>query len=59
MAHKDWCGKPCSDCETSCGLDESMPCSPDCENLLPDGTPNREDCLRIGCDALCEDDDSP
>lgn len=33
MAHMDWCGKPCCECKHRCELDESIPCSPDCENL--------------------------
>ena len=28
-----WCGKSCCDCKDKCELDESIPCSPDCENL--------------------------
>lgn len=51
MAHKDWCNKPCSECTTSCRLDESMPCSPDCENLNPDGSRRIKKCKEAGCDA--------
>lgn len=51
MAHKDWCGKPCGECDTSCRLDESMPCSPNCEALNEDGSRNVEVCTAAGCDA--------
>lgn len=51
MAHKDWCGKPCGECDTPCRLDESMPCSPDCEALNEDGSRNVEVCTAAGCDA--------
>ena len=44
MAHKDWCGKPCADCEQPCALDESMPCSPDCDLLNADGTQDGDQC---------------
>ena len=47
MAHAEWCGKPCSECASPCKLDESIPCSPDCENLRPDGTADPEKCR--GC----------
>lgn len=50
--HPDWCGKPCSECQTSCGLDKSMPCSPDCEGLDPvTGEPSLSS-LCDGCDCL-------
>ena len=51
--HKKWCGNPCADCKTSCTLDESMPCSPDCEMLDDNGKPkNLRNCLESGCDAI-------
>lgn len=50
MAHINWCGERCADCTKICGLDESMPCSPDCENLSPDGIPNTVECQK--CDAF-------
>ena len=51
--HKEWCGKPCSECKTSCALDESMPCSPNCELLGEDGqTLNYLECLAAGCDVI-------
>jgi len=53
MAHMDWCGKPCGECLNPCKLDESIPCSPDCENLLPDGTPETTKCREAECDAIC------
>lgn len=49
MPHKDWCGKPCAECASPCGLDESIPCSPDCPNLSEDGMPSGDECR--GCDA--------
>lgn len=51
MAHELWCGKPCWKCNYPCKLDRSSPCSPDCENLNPDGTPDKEKCMAEGCDA--------
>ncbi len=44
MPHPNHCGKPCAECVIPCELDESTPCSPDCE-----GIGNKELC--IGCDA--------
>lgn len=52
--HKNWCGMKCSEC-AGCRLDESLPCSPDCELLGEDGTPrNPEECRKAGCDAMKE-----
>ena len=48
--HKDWCGKPCSECKKSCSLDESIPCSPDCEFLGGDGSVTHPECQN--CDAI-------
>lgn len=63
MAHKGWCGKPCVDCITSCALDESIPCSPDCDNLFSNGNRDIAKCNHAGCDAityrmcsLCDDE---
>lgn len=54
MAHANWCGKRCADCE-GCWLDESLPCSPDCELLGENGYPkNFMECKRSGCDAIEE-----
>ncbi|MDR0286653.1 MAG: hypothetical protein LBI03_02945 [Clostridiales bacterium] len=51
--YKDWCGKPCGKCQTSCAVDESIPCSPDCELLDEDGTiKDYKKCLENGCDTL-------
>lgn len=47
--HKDWCGKPCCDCQSPCELDKSIPCSPDCECLGPNGETDSLECL--WCDA--------
>ena len=50
MAHRDWCGKSCGDCIVPCALDMSIPCSPNCENLFPNGTINIVECFHAGCD---------
>ena len=52
MAHENWCGKPCGECMNPCRLDESIPCSPDCQNINFDGTRNETDCLASHCDAI-------
>lgn len=52
MPHIDWCGRCCASCDTSCALDESMACSPDCPELSADGEPVGETC-KI-CDARSE-----
>ena len=48
--HTDWCGMPCCHCPSPCSLDESMPCSPDCEFLGENGETDCEECRR--CDAM-------
>ena len=49
MAHTNWCGNCCADCN-GCSLDERIPCSPDCNNLIGDMINVR------GCvDAQCEE----
>ena len=53
MAHKDWCGFACGECTNPCELDEEIPCSPDCENLLPDGRRDSKRCREADCDAIC------
>lgn len=50
MALGEWCGKPCSDCETGCGPDARIPCSPDCENLTADGKILVKRCLEDSCE---------
>ena len=50
MAHQEWCGLPCADCQNPCRLDESIPCSPDCELLKADGSVDLQLCA--GCDAI-------
>ena len=52
MALREWCGNDCCECETSCGLDESIPCSPDCENLTRNGRIRVKKCIEDGCDAI-------
>lgn len=54
MAHSNWCGKLCAECANPCWVDESIPCSPDCENLREDGTPDPEKC--IGCENYKEEE---
>ena len=54
MPIQEWCGRPCAQCENPCALDESIPCSPDCELLQPDG--NRDRVLCAGCDACLDDE---
>jgi len=52
MAHRDWCGKNCSECASPCELDESIPCSPACAWLGEDGVPiDPKECKASGCDA--------
>jgi len=52
MAHIKWCGNPCAECNDPCALDQSMPCSPDCENLTSEGLRDTEKCTQAGCDAI-------
>lgn len=52
MAHAEWCGKPCCECINPCWIDQMLPCSPDCENLQPDGTADQEKCR--GCEVYEE-----
>ncbi len=45
LSHPTWCGQACSECRTNCSLDESIPCSPDCEGLnTVTGKPDSEHC---------------
>lgn len=46
--HSLWCGKECEICKTSCVLDESIPCSPDCEFLGKDGETDHIECKTCG-----------
>ena len=53
MAIKGYCERQsCADCTTSCTLDESIPCSPDCENLTDDGKILIEKCLQDKCEEV-------
>ena len=54
MAHFGWCGKPCAECLNHCNLDEIIPCSPDCHNLLPNGERLVRKCQEEDCDAWPE-----
>jgi len=57
MAHIDWWGEECGDCVNPCALDESMPCSPNCESLAQDGSRNVAVCRKSGCDAYEDGED--
>ena len=51
--HQDWCGRPCDACDTSCVLDESIPCSPNCELLNENGDmADYLKCLERSCDVI-------
>ena len=53
MAVEGYCKKcRCADCRTFCRLDESMPCSPDCDNLTEDGKILIEKCLQDKCEEV-------
>lgn len=53
MAIMGYCKKQaCSDCKKPCKLDESIPCSPDCENLTEDGEILIEKCLKDECEEV-------
>ena len=56
MPIQEWCGRPYAQCNNPCALDESIPCSPDCELLKPDGSRDRVLCE--GCDAYLADESS-
>lgn len=51
--HKDYCGGTCGEEEkcSECWIDKAFPCSPSCENMLEDGSPDVEKCKAINCDA--------
>jgi hypothetical protein len=55
MAHSQWCGNDCSECTKNCVLDNSIPCSPNCSDLVDD-LPIGKHC--INCDAIIERSDS-
>ena len=51
MALSGYCGKRrCSGCPDICRLDEQIPCSPDCENLMEDGKIKIGQCLKEKCE---------
>lgn len=53
MLNRDFCNNgKCSECSTSCALDMSIPCSPDCPNLTSDGMIFTKKCIESGCDAI-------
>jgi hypothetical protein len=52
MTHRNWCRKPCADCSSPCALDESIPCSPDCDNVNDDGTLYLSGCINAKCDNI-------
>lgn len=45
MEHKKTCKIPCS-------LDTTIPCSPDCKNLLEDGYIITKQCMEAGCKGI-------
>ncbi len=53
---KNCAPKSCADCTDGgcrCPLDESMPCSPDCEELDPEtGQPSMSEFCKTSCDAI-------
>ena len=51
MAIKGHCGGGCGECR-GCRLDKMIPCSPNCENLTPDGMINIDGCLRSKCEEV-------
>jgi len=55
---KNCAPKSCADCTDGgcrCPLDESMPCSPDCEELDPEtGQPSMSEFCKTSCDAIKE-----
>lgn len=51
MAIKGYCGKECSQC-SGCNLNETIPCSPDCENLTEDGKILIKGCLKDKCEEV-------
>lgn len=52
MAHKKWCGEVCGRCKYGCSLQDSIPCSPDCNLLSKDGSYNIKQCIKVGCGAF-------
>lgn len=52
MAIKNWCGDKCAECNKSCILDQSIPCSPDCEKLTEDENIKIAECLKVGCEEI-------
>lgn len=53
MLKRDWCNNGvCADCTVRCRLDETIPCSPDCENLTADGKILLRKCVKSKCDCV-------
>lgn len=50
MTHPEWCGEDCAICTKQCGLDDSMPCSPNCCNFTAEG--DVDPLLCEGCDVF-------
>ncbi|MBU3173317.1 hypothetical protein [Clostridium estertheticum] len=49
MAHSQWCGKECCECENPCALDQKMGCSPDCAEIDPKtNRRNKKGCKSCG-----------
>ena len=53
MAHSNWCGKSCSECNQPCKLDESFPCSLDCKAIdSKTNLHNLSICISCGADLV-------
>ena len=54
MAIKGYCGRECGSIEecSGCVLDQTIPCSPSCENLTEDGMIKIAECLKAGCEEV-------
>lgn len=50
MAHSKWCGRECIICG-GCNLDNQIPCSPDCDNLVGDKIKIAQ-CIKDGCEEI-------
>lgn len=53
MLDRKWCNNgECAECISRCSLDERIPCSPDCNNVTPEGKILISKCMESGCDAF-------
>lgn len=51
MTHKNWCGNKCCECKKDCLVNQSIPCSPSCDNLIGENI-NIRGCLDAGCEEV-------